>query len=126
MGDDRKSFLNQQHIEHVEGRLSALTFKINSISEQKAAVENATKDEKVNKLARLVSSQSNMAAGLLPEIVERMENVSKLQETSKSWSDTVDSVEQQQRETKEVIKDTEKLVVHTRDSFDKNMSEILI
>jgi len=117
--------LNQQHIEHVEGRLSALTFKINSISEQKAAVENATKDEKVNKLASLVSSQSNMAAGLLPEIVERMENVSMLQENSKTWSDTVDSVEQQQRETKDVIKDTEKLVVDTRDSFDKNMSEIL-
>jgi len=122
--DDRKSFLNQQHIEHVEGRLSALTFKINSISEQKVAVENATKDEKVNKLANLVSSQSSMAAGLLPEIVERMENVSMLQDNSKTWSDTVDSVQQQQRETKDVIKDTEKLVVDTRECFDKNMTEI--
>ena len=122
--DDRKSFLNQQHIEHVEGRLSALTFKINSISEQKVAVENATKDEKVNKLANLVSSQSNMAAGLLPEIVERMENVSMLQDNSKTWPDTVDSVQQQQRETKDVIKDTEKLVVDTRECFDKNMTEI--
>jgi len=122
--DDRKSLLNQQHIEHVEGRLSALTFKINSISEQKVAVENATKDEKVNKLANLVSSQSSMAAGLLPEIVERMENVSMLQDNSKTWSDTVDSVQQQQRETKDVIKDTEKLVVDTRECFDKNMTEI--
>merc|ERR1712098_243869 len=62
--EDRKALLKPQHIDHVEGRLSALTFKINSISEQKTSVEAATKDDKLNKLASLVSGQSSMATAV--------------------------------------------------------------
>ena len=122
--EGRKAFMRPQHIEHVESRLSALNFKINSISEQKSAVENATKDDKVNKLAALVTSQSSLAAGVLPELVERLEAVSSLREAADTWSDLVEGVEQQQRETKEVIKDTEKNLVETREFFDKNIAGI--
>ena len=122
--DGRKSLLNQQHIDHVEGRLSALTFKVNSIGEQKGAVELANKDDKLNKLDSLVSSQSHLAAGLLPQLVERMELVAQLQEGSKSWQDVVDGVEQQQRETKQVIADTEKQVVDAKEHFDNNLAGI--
>jgi len=122
--EGRKSLLNQQHIDHVEGRLSALTFKVNSIGEQKGALEAATKEEKLNKVSSLVSSQSNLAAGLLPQIVERLQLVSQLQEGSKCWQDVVDSVEQQQRETKDVITDTEKEVVTTKEYLDNNLSGI--
>jgi len=122
--EERKAFLRPQHIDHVEGRLSALNFKINSISEQKSAVENATKDEKVNKLAALVSSQSSLASGVLPELVERLEAVTALRGAADGWSDVVEGVEQQQRETKEVIKDTEKDLLETREFFDKNIAGI--
>ena len=122
--DGRKSLLNQQHIDHVEGRLSALTFKVNSIGEQKGAVEMANKDDKLNKLDSLVSSQSHLAAGLLPQLVERMELVAQLQEGSKSWQDVVDGVEQRQRETKDVIADTEKQVVDAKEHFDNNLAGI--
>ena len=122
--DGRKSLLNQQHIDHVEGRLSALTFKVNSIGEQKGAIELANKDDKLNKLDSLVSSQSHLAAGLLPQLVERMELVTQLQEGSKSWQDVVDGVEQQQRETKEVIADTEKQIVDAKEHFDNNLAGI--
>lgn len=122
--ENRKAFLRPQHIDHVEGRLSALNFKINNISEQKSAVENATKDEKVNKLAALVSGQASLASGVLPELVERLEAVTSLREAAESWSDVVEGVEQQQRETKEVIKDTEKDLVETREFFDKNIAGI--
>ena len=122
--EERKSFLRPQHIDHVEGRLSALNFKINSISEQKSAVDSATKDEKVNKLAALFSSQSSLASGVLPELVERLEAVTSLRGAADGWSDVVEGVEQQQRETKEVIKDTEKDLVETREFFDKNIAGI--
>ena len=122
--DGRKSLLNQQHIDHVEGRLSALTFKVNSIGEQKGAVEVANKDDKLNKLDSLVSSQSHLAAGLLPQLVERMELVAQLQEGSKSWQDVVDGVEQRQRETKDVIADTEKQVLDAKEHFDNNLAGI--
>merc|ERR1711915_779404 len=104
--------------------LSALTFKVNSIGEQKGALEAASKEEKLNKVSSLVSSQSNLAAGLLPQIVERLQLVSQLQEGSKCWQDVVDSVELQQRETKDVITDTEKEVVITKEYLDNNLSGI--
>ena len=47
-----------------------------------------------------------------------------LQEGSKSWQDVVDSVEQQQRESKDVIADTEKEVVSTKEYFDNNLAGI--
>jgi len=122
--EGRKNLLNQQHIDHVEGRLSALTFKVNSIGEQKGALEAASKEDKLSKLSSLVSSQSNLAAGLLPQIVERLQLVSQLQEGSKCWQDVVDSVEQQQRETKDVITDTEKEVVNTKEYLDNNLDGI--
>jgi len=122
--DGRKTLLNQQHIDHVEGRLSALTFKVNSIGEQKGALEAASKEDKLNRLSSLVASQSSLAAGLLPQILERVQQVSQLQEGSKSWQDVVDSVEQQQRESKDVIADTEKEVVSTKEYFDNNLAGI--
>jgi len=122
--DERKSLLNQHHIDHVEGRLAALTYKVNSIGEQKGALEAASKDDKLNKLSSLVSSQSSLAAGLLPQIVERVQHVAKLQEGSKSWQDVVDGVEQQQRETKDVLTDTEREVVNTKEYFDGNIAGI--
>jgi len=122
--EDRKALLKPQHIDHVEGRLSALTFKINSISEQKTSVEAATKDDKLNKLASLVSGQSSMATAVLPEVLERMEAVAALQDDSKTWSDIVDTVQQQQRETKDVIKDTQKSLIESREFFDKNITGI--
>ena len=34
----RKNFLQQQHVDHVEGRLATLTYKMNTIGEQKVGV----------------------------------------------------------------------------------------
>ena len=59
----RKNFLQQQH---VEGRLAALTYKMNAIGEQKAAVEVA------NKVTRLVGMVASLAS-VLPDLVDRME-----------------------------------------------------
>ena len=122
--EERRTFLRPQHIDHVEGRLAALTFKINSITEQAAAVESASREDKLHRAAELVAGQSSMAAGLLPDLVTRMQAVAELQEAAKTWADMVDSVQQQQRETKDVIKDTEKAVSETREYFDKNITGI--
>ena len=122
--ESRKSLLNPQHIDHVEGRLSALTYKINSISEQKTAVEAANKDDKLSKLSGLLSGQCVLATAVLPHLVTRLESVAQLQTESSSWSEVVSSVEQQQRETREVIRDTEQTLVETRNCFDTNMADI--
>ena len=123
--DERKQFLQQSHVDHVEGRLSALNFKINSISEQKTSLSDINQEDKINKLSSLMSSQSSLALGLLPEILERMETVAMLQEASKTWADIVSSVEQLQGETRETMSDTKNHVSSTKDFVDLNIKEIL-
>ena len=123
--DGRKTFLNQQHVDHVEGRLSALNFKMNSISEQRSAIEAANKDDKLNRLSSLVSGQSSLAVTLLPELIERLEAVSELEDRSKTWSDLVINIEQQQRESQEVLKDSSCSVKNTRDFIEENIENIL-
>jgi len=119
----RKSFLQQQHVDHVEGRLAALTYKMNAIGEQKAAVEMANREDKVTRLVETVASQATLAS-VLPDLVERMELVGGVQESSKQWVEVLDFTEQRQRETGKLLEDTNKLVKDTRESFDTNLSEV--
>jgi len=119
----RKNFLQQQHVDHVEGRLAALTYKMNAIGEQKAAVEMANRDDKVTKLVDTVASQATLAS-VLPDLVERMQLLGGIQESAKQWGQILDSTEQQQKETGRMLEDTNKLVKETRESFDSNLSEV--
>ena len=119
----RKQFLQQQHVDHVEGRLAALTYKIHAIGEQKVAVDMANKDDKATKLLGLMSSQASMAS-VLPDLLERMELVGGVQDGAKQWSHILSSTEQQQRESSKLIEDTNKLVIETRGVFDTNLNDV--
>lgn len=119
----RKNFMQQQHVDHVEGRLAALTYKMNAIGEQKAAVEMANKEDKVTRLVGMVSSQASLAS-VLPDLVERMELVGGVQEGAKQWVQVLDSTEQQQRETNKLMEDTDKLVKETRECFDTSLNSV--
>ena len=110
----RKSFLQQQH---VEGRLAALTYKMNAIGEQKAAVEMA------NKVTRLVGMVASLAS-VLPDLVDRMELAGGVHEWAKQWVQFLDSTEQQQRETNKLLEDTEKMVKETRECFDTGLNRV--
>ena len=121
----RKGFLQQQHVDHVEGRLAALTYKMNAIGEQKAAVEMANREDKVTRLVETVASQATLAS-VLPDLVERMELVGGVQESSKQWVQVLDFTEQRQRETGKLLDDTNKLVKETRESFDTNLNEVAV
>eukprot|EP00090_Calanus_glacialis_P034641 TRINITY_DN583_c0_g1_i1.p1 TRINITY_DN583_c0_g1~~TRINITY_DN583_c0_g1_i1.p1 ORF type:complete len:350 (+),score=167.73 TRINITY_DN583_c0_g1_i1:57-1106(+) len=119
----RKNFLQQQHVDHVEGRLAALTYKMNAIGEQKAAVEMANKEDKVTRLVGMVASQASLAS-VLPDLLDRMELVGGVQEGAKQWVLVLDSAEQQQRETNKLLEDTDKMVKETRECFDTNLNSV--
>jgi len=119
----RKNFLQQQHIDHVEGRLAALTYKMNAIGEQKAAVEMANREDKVTRLVGMVASQATLAS-VLPDLVDRMELVGGVQEGAKQWTRVMDSTEQQQRETSKLMMDTNKMVKGTRECFETNLNGV--
>jgi len=110
-------------VDHVEGRLAALTYKMNAIGEQKAAVEMASKEDKVTKLVGLVASQASLAS-VLPDLVERMELVGEVQKGAKQWSEILDCTEQKQRETDKLLQDTEKMVKDTRECFETNLAGV--
>jgi len=119
----RKSFMQQQHVDHVEGRLAALTYKMNAIGEQKVAVEMANREDKVTRLVDTVASQATLAS-VLPDLAERMELVGGVQESAKEWAHVLDSAEQQQKETGKLLEDTNKLVKETRECFDSNLNTV--
>ena len=119
----RKSFLQQQHVDHVEGRLAALTYKMNAIGEQKTAVEMASREDKVTRLVGQVASQASLAS-VLPDLVDRMELVGEVQEGAKQWSQVLDGTEQQQRETDKLLEDTDKMVKETRECFENNLAGV--
>jgi len=119
----RKSFMQQQHVDHVEGRLAALTYKMNAIGEQKVAVEMANREDKVTRLVDMVASQATLAS-VLPDLVERMELVGGVQESAKEWRHVLDSAEQQQKETGKLLEDTNNLVKETRECFDTNLNTV--
>lgn len=119
----RKSFMQQQHVDHVEGRLAALTYKMNAIGEQKVAVEMANREDKVTRLVDTVASQATLAS-VLPDLAERMELVGGVQDSAKEWGHVLDSAEQQQKETGKLLEDTNKLVKETRECFDSNLNTV--
>ena len=119
----RRPLLQQNHLDHVEGRLAALAYKMNAISEQRAGVMGTDQEERAGRLAGEVATQAGLAP-VLPDLLRRLERVRDLQKAAQHWSHTVDSAEQQQRETQQVIKDTEQLVQQAVESFDKNLSVV--
>jgi len=119
----RKSFMQQQHVDHVEGRLAALTYKMNAIGEQKVAVEMANREDKVTRLVDTVASQAALAS-VLPDLAERIELVGGVQDSAKEWGHVLDTAEQQQKETGKLLQDTNKLVKETRECFDSNLNTV--
>jgi len=119
----RRPLLQQNHLDHVEGRLAALAYKMNAISEQRAGVMGTDEEERAGRLAGEVATQAGLAP-VLPDLLRRLERVRDLQKAAQHWSHTVDSAEQQQRETQQVIKDTERSVEQAVESFDKNLSVV--
>lgn len=78
----RTSLLDPSHLDHVEGRLSALQSKMNLVVEKKQQIEDEEKVNKIGVLFNLVQKSQAMA-GVLPGVVDRLDALQELHEQGK-------------------------------------------
>jgi len=119
----KKGQFQQQHLDHVEGRLAALNQKMNTIGELKSAVVMARQEDKLSRLCSLVESQASLAS-VLPDLVCRLEEVEQVGERAGTWSQILDSTEQSQQNTKKIVSDSKTAVEATRQTFEGSFASI--
>jgi len=119
----KKGHFQQQHLDHVEGRLAALNQKMTTIGELKSAVMMAKQEDKLSRLCGLVESQASLAC-VLPEITRRLEEVEQIGERAASWPEVLNSTEQNQQNTKKTIGDTKEAVEATRKTFEDSLASV--
>jgi len=119
----KRSYFQQQHLDHVEGRLAALSLKMNAIGEQKAAILTAREEDKLSRLCKLVEGQASLAT-VLPELVERLEEVEKVGGRATGWPELLDSCEQSQQNTKKIISDTKTSVEETTTTLEGSLASV--
>ena len=113
----KRGYFQQQHLDHVEGRLAALNLKMNVVGEQKEAVLAAKEEDKLAKVSRLVEGQASLAT-VLPDLLTRLEEVEQLGARAAGWPQVLDSCQQSQQTTKALIGDTRVAVAETRAALD--------
>ena len=119
----KRTYLQQQHLDHVEGRLAALNLKMNAVGEQKAAVLAARQEDKLSRLCRLVDGQASLAHAL-PALLLRLEEVLQVGERAAAWQQVLDSTEQGQQETKRSLGDTRLVVEETRATLETSLGAV--
>merc|ERR1719222_1140454 len=119
----KRSYFQQQHLDHVEGRLAALSLKMNAIGEQKAAILTAREEDKLSRLCKLIEGQASLAA-VLPDLVERLEEVEKVGSRAAGWPELLDSCEQSQQNTKKIISDTKTSVEETTTTLEGSLASV--
>lgn len=121
--DSRRGFLKQQHIDHVEGRLAALNYKMNAIAEQKAAVGHASKEDKINKLLSMIESQASLAS-VLPDLVSRLETVEGLATSAGGWREVLDTTHKRQVNTENTIEQTKKQLEESKNHLEGSLANV--
>jgi len=121
--DSRRGFLKQQHIDHVEGRLAALNYKMNAIVEQKAVVGQATKEDKIIKLLSMIESQASLAS-VLPDLVTRLETVEGLAASAGSWREVLDTTHKRQVSTENIIGQTNKQLEESKNHLEGSLAGV--
>ena len=119
----KRSFFQQQHLDHVEGRLAALSLKMNAIGEQKAAVMSAREEDKLSRLCKLIEGQASLST-VLPELVERLGEVEKVGGRAAGRPELLDSCEQSQQNTKKTISDTKTAVEDTTTNLEGSLASV--
>jgi len=119
----RRNLLDSSHLDHVEGRLASLQYKINNIADQKDAVEAANKSSQVGKLYQIVESTEALAA-VLPSVLERLEQIALLEEAAGGWSSSLVGVEHLQGKVEGQLEACQALTAATEQDMGEGLKKV--
>jgi len=109
----KKHNLATDHLTHIEGRLSALTTKLNSLKEQKERLNTA---KSASQVARIFSSmEANVGLmTVIPEVEARLEDVAGLNKQAQQWNLRLSEVSSDQEKTETLLVDNSKRLEATQ------------
>merc|ERR1712181_80778 len=84
----------------------------------------AREEDKLSRLCKLVEGQASLAT-VLPELVERLEEVEKVGGRAAAWPEILDSCEQSQQNSKKIISDTKTSVEETTTPLEGSLASVV-
>lgn len=119
----RLALLEPAHLDHVEGRLHAIHTRMNSISEKKAAIEDADKQSKVSELYELVKKTETLCSAL-PEVVNRLVSLEALHDQAMQFSGSLKQLDVAQTRLSSALHSNADLLSSVKDKFSQNLEII--
>lgn len=118
------SLLDSSQLDHIEGRLSALSQKLESISEKKKEiVQDEEKDKMIIELYNMVKNGENICK-LLPKTIERLQSLEGLHNKATDLVKTLTQIENAQSDIEGQVQNNRILLQGVQESFAMNLNEI--
>ena len=121
--ENRKYSMNPDHLSHVEGRLAALTTKLNALSEHKEKVNKARDLSKVTKLFDVLEDRAGLLV-VLPDIKERLQDLRELHTISGEWNARTSDISRDQESTETMLAENRALVSDTQALLTKGLEGV--
>ncbi|GLV35925.1 Dynactin 2 p50 subunit [Carabus blaptoides fortunei] len=120
----KASLLDSAQLDHIEGRLTALQQKMNTVATQKAAtVEDAEQDQMIVELYELVKKSENLSQ-VLPETIERLIALESLHNRATEFSKSLAQLEALQAQITAGVQNNKSLLQGVQESFAINLDNI--
>lgn len=121
--NSRMSLLNPLHIDHVEGRLAALFQKMNTVGEERNAIEDAEKQGKIEELYDLcVKGEANSL--VLSDIVDRLDALQSLHGSALQFTKAISQLDTVQQKLELNLSSNGTMLKETQMKFSENLSNI--
>lgn len=121
--NSRLGLLEPAHLDHIEGRLAALLQKLNTISEKKAALDDAEKNNKIAELYEMVTANQAMATAL-PDVVDRLDSLQALHEQALQFSKTLVQLDSFQQKLETSLSGNQKVLEETQAKMAANLETV--
>lgn len=100
----KKHNLSTDHLTHIEGRLSALTTKLNSLKEQKERLNTAKSASQVSRIFNSLEANVGLMS-VIPEVEGRLMDVDSLNKQAQLWNSRLTEVSTDQEKTETLLSD---------------------
>ncbi|XP_060528059.1 dynactin subunit 2 isoform X2 [Cylas formicarius] len=118
------SLLDSAQLDHIEGRLAALSQKLEAIANKKRDVQqNDEKNKMVEELYELVKNTEGVRS-LLPKTIDRLKSLEALHKKAADCAKTITQIEVTQSEIDGNVQNSKTLLQGVQESFAVNLNEI--
>jgi len=100
--ESRKQLLNSDHLGHVEGRLAALSSKLDAMKENRAQMNAANLSSDVTTVFDAIERRVAVAT-VLPNLLDRLQDLKELHQNSSDWSARFSEINANQEKTETLL-----------------------